>query len=54
MMDTVLEALTYLFFGLGAVLSWIVKGCKTTIGKSYRIHTRYETVSSLVSFGPQS
>lgn len=28
-MDTVLEFALYLFYGIGAFLSWIGKGCKT-------------------------
>ena len=30
-MDTALEFLLYLFYGIGAFLSWLAKGCKTKL-----------------------
>jgi hypothetical protein len=30
-MDTAFEFLLYLFYGIGAFLSWLAKGCKTKL-----------------------
>lgn len=30
-MDALVELLTYFFYGTGAVLAWLVKGCRTSL-----------------------
>ena len=51
-MDTALEFLLYLFYGIGAFLSWLAKGCKTKfkdeLSDDYKIRNASIAVCMLI------